>query len=131
MAEPRATVLVVDDEPIIRQLLKEVLQREYNVIVAADPEQALEAMRKKPVDVVITDQKMPQMTGTQLLEKSLAINPKMVKIILSAHTDTSDILKAINVCRINHYLVKPIDNDKLLDVVRRALELVPQSARFD
>ncbi len=127
----KATVLVVDDEQTIVQLLNEVLMPEYEVLTANDGQEALALLKRHKVDVIITDQRMPRMSGTQLLEHSLSINPKIVKIILSAYTDTVDILSAINVCRINHYLVKPIDIDKLLEVVNRALDLVPQAARYE
>jgi YesN/AraC family two-component response regulator len=131
MAREAATVLVVDDEKTIVQLLKEVLTPHYRVVTAENGEEALQLLKSRPVDVIITDQRMPRMSGTKLLEQSLAINPRIVKIILSAYTDTSDILSAINVCRVNHFLTKPIDIDQILDVVKKALALVPESARYD
>ena len=127
----RYSMLVVDDEPVIVSMLHEVFRPAYKVMSAASGEEALELLGSHHVDVIITDQRMPGMSGTQLLERSLEINPKIVKIILSAYTDTTDILKAINVCRINHYLVKPVDLRKIEAVVKRALELVPESARYD
>jgi CheY-like chemotaxis protein len=131
MGREAATILVVDDEKVIVELLKEVLSPHYKVVSAYDGEEALAILKGRPIDVIITDQRMPRMKGTKLLEASLAINPRIVKIVLSAYTDTADILSAINVCRINHYLTKPIDIDQILEVVQKALALVPESARYD
>lgn len=124
-------MLVVDDEEMITQMLCDAFMDEYEVLSAKDGREALVLLKRHRVDVIITDQRMPRMSGTQLLEKSLDINPKIVKIILSAYTETADILSAINVCRINHYLTKPVDLDHLADVVRKALALVPASAKYD
>ncbi len=131
MAPERRTILLVDDEKLILEMLKDVFSPHYTVVTAQGGEEALEVLARRQVDVIITDQRMPRMSGTQLLEKSLAINPKIVKIILSAYTDTADILSAINVCRINHYLVKPVDIDKIVQVVERALTLVPEASRYE
>jgi response regulator RpfG family c-di-GMP phosphodiesterase len=125
-----ATVLLVDDDAANLDLLERIFRGDYRLLRAKDGEEALALLEKEKVDVIITDQRMPRVSGIQLLEKSLAINPKIVKIILSAYTDTADILSAINVCRINHYLVKPVAPEKLRGVVAQALELVPAAARY-
>jgi response regulator RpfG family c-di-GMP phosphodiesterase len=131
MPAPKPILLVVDDEPENLRFLERVFRDLYTVLTAEDGATALGMLRKHDVKVIITDQRMPKMSGTQLLEQSLAINPKIVKIILSGYTDTADILNAVNVCKINHYIVKPASLDKLRTVVAEALELVPKSARYD
>ena len=127
----KRVMLIVDDDPANLDFLERVFREEFDVLRADDGRAAVELIEQHPLDVIITDQKMPGMTGTQVLEASLDIRPHAVKIILSAYTDTADILSAINVCRINHYLQKPVTAAKLRDVVQRALELVPQAARYE
>jgi two-component system, sensor histidine kinase and response regulator len=127
----KPTILLVDDDPANLDFLERVFRTEYRLLRANDGQEALEILTKeKKVSVIVTDQRMPRVSGTQLLEKSLAIDPKIVKIILSGYTDTADILSAINVCRINHYLVKPVTAEKLRTVVATALQLVPAAERY-
>lgn len=130
-ASDKPTLLLVDDDDANLEFLERVFRNEYRLLRASDGEQALELLRREPVAVIITDQRMPRVSGTQLLERSLQINPKIVKLILSAYTDTADILSAINVCRINHYLVKPVTAEKLRNVISVALMLVPSSERYE
>ncbi|OGQ84192.1 MAG: hypothetical protein A2289_10710 [Deltaproteobacteria bacterium RIFOXYA12_FULL_58_15] len=129
MSNADKVVLIVDDDVNNLDLLERILKA-YKILRADDGQQAVQLLRDNRVDVIVTDQRMPGMSGTQLLKKSIAINPKAVKIILSAYTDTADILSAINVCRINHYLVKPVKAEKLVAVIEAALELVPQAAKY-
>src|SRR5688500_14070433 len=130
MAQNKPTLLLVDDDPANLDFLERVFRGDFRSLRASNGEEALAILEKEQVDVIITDQRMPKVSGTQLLEKSIAIQPKAVKIVLSAYTDTADILSAINVCRINHYLVKPVTGEKLKQVVVQALALVPESARY-
>ncbi len=125
------TLLLVDDDPNNLDVLERVFRGTYRLLRASDGVEALEIIRRERVDAIITDQRMPRVSGTELLAKSLEINPKIVKIILSAYTDTADILSAINVCRINHYMVKPVRADKLRELLANALAMVPESAKYD
>ena len=132
MAEdPRFTLLIVDDDDENLDILERTFRGTYALLRAHDGNEALEVLKGRRVDVIITDQRMPRMSGTQLLANSMQINPRIIKIILSAYTDTADILSAINVCRITHYMVKPVNPQKLRDVVATALALVPLSAKYD
>lgn len=128
---PNRRMLIVDDDSDNLDFLERVFREDFEILRADDGTAAVQLIEQHPLDVIITDQKMPGMTGTEVLEASLPIRPHAVKIILSAYTDTADILSAINVCRINHYLQKPVTAAKLRDVVERALELVPQAARYE
>ncbi|MBI5510825.1 MAG: response regulator [Deltaproteobacteria bacterium] len=131
MTQTDRVVLVVDDNPDNLDFMERTFRNHYRTVRAQDGDEAIELLKKQAVDVIITDQRMPRVSGTELLRRSLAIHPSAVKIILSAYTDTTEILSAINVCRVNHYLVKPVTGARLLEVVERALALVPAAKRFE
>lgn len=116
------TILVVDDEPDNLLLLERVLRREYNVFSANSGAEALEFLEGMDVDMIISDQRMPNMTGSELLGQAYLRNPDQVRILLTAYSDVKDIISAINAGHIYQYLGKPWDPDELKLVVRRSLE---------
>jgi adenylate cyclase len=116
------TILVVDDEPDNLLLLERVLRREYNVFPANSGAEALEFLDSMEVDMIISDQRMPNMTGAELLGKAYIRNPDQVRILLTAYSDVKDIIAAINAGHIYQYLGKPWDPDELKLAVKRALE---------
>lgn len=116
------SILVVDDEPDNLLLLERVLRREYNVFSANSGQEALEFLESMDVDMIISDQRMPQMTGAELLGAAYLRNPDQVRILLTAYSDVKDIIAAINAGHIYQYLAKPWDPDEMKLVVRRSLE---------
>lgn len=116
------SILVVDDEPDNLLLLERVLRREYNVFSANSGAEALEFLESMDVDMIISDQRMPNMTGAELLGQAYLRNPDQVRILLTAYSDVKDIIAAINAGHIYQYLGKPWDPDELKLAVRRALE---------
>ncbi|MEB3196670.1 MAG: HD domain-containing phosphohydrolase [Candidatus Sericytochromatia bacterium] len=115
-------ILVVDDEPDNLLLLERVLRREYNVFSANSGAEALEFLEGMDVDMIISDQRMPQMTGAELLGAAYLRDPDQVRILLTAYSDVKDIIAAINAGHIYQYLSKPWDPDELKLVVKRSLE---------
>jgi len=101
------TILLVDDNADILDVLQSTLQEDYQVLKACNAQDALETLSANQVDLIITDQRMPGMTGIEFLEKTLAYNPRMVKIILTGYTDTKDLMDAINQGRVYKYITKP------------------------
>jgi response regulator RpfG family c-di-GMP phosphodiesterase len=116
------SILVVDDEPDNLLLLERVLRREYNVFPANSGAEALEFLEGMDVDMIISDQRMPNMTGAELLGTAYLRNSDQVRILLTAYSDVKDIIAAINAGHIYQYLGKPWDPDELRLVVRRSLE---------
>jgi response regulator RpfG family c-di-GMP phosphodiesterase len=116
------SILVVDDEPDNLLLLERVLRREYNVFSANSGAEALEFLEGMDVDMIISDQRMPNMTGAELLGSAYLRNPDQVRILLTAYSDVKDIIQAINAGHIYQYIAKPWDPDELKLVVRRSLE---------
>lgn len=121
-------ILVVDDEPSICKSLSRLLREEgYNVLIAHSGEQALESLAMQRVHVIISDQRMPGMSGTELLDKVKSLYPDVVRIILSGYTDIHVITDAVNRGSVFRFLTKPWDDDELLAVVRGAFVAARQA----
>ena len=126
-------MLVVDDEPRVLDALEAILAADFHVLRAPGGAQALEVLRAEDVAVIVTDQRMPGMTGIALLQRSHAVAPDAVRVVLTAYTDVDSLMEAVNTGRIYHFIPKPWDPAALLDVVRRAAErwtLVRENARL-
>lgn len=120
----RPTVLVVDDEAGNVELLQRTLRRQYEVLSAASGEQALGILRAHPdVALILTDQRMPGLTGVDVLRESLRIAPEAVRIVFTGYTEFQDVLDAINLGHVSRFVLKPIEPDKLVNLVKDALEV--------
>jgi response regulator RpfG family c-di-GMP phosphodiesterase len=115
-------ILVVDDEIANVRLLNRVLGEEYETLTALSGSQGLELLKEHDVSLIITDQRMPGMTGVQLLEASLEVRPDAIKILLTGYTDVQALIDAINAGNVYKYVPKPWDADELKLTVKRALE---------
>jgi response regulator RpfG family c-di-GMP phosphodiesterase len=119
----KKTVLCVDDEPGILSALKRALRSpDIAVITATSGDQALEVMAELPIDLVISDMRMPGMDGAQLLERICRDWPDTVRILLTGYSDTAATVLAVNRGRIFRYLHKPWDERELVQSVREGLE---------
>src|SRR5271165_4664908 len=92
----RHQILVVDDEVANVRLLNRVLGDEHDVLTATSGTEGLAVLTEQPVSLIITDQRMPGMTGVQLLEKSLPVRPDAIKILPTGYTDVQALIDAIN-----------------------------------
>lgn len=101
------TILCVDDEPHNLDALRRTLRKEYNVLTALNGVEGLELLEQHPVSLIISDQRMPQMTGVEFLEKSVDRHPEVIRIILTGFTDIEDLIGAINTGRVYRYITKP------------------------
>lgn len=115
-------ILVVDDEDANLRLLRRVLGREYNVIEAVSGDVGIELLQEHEISLIISDQRMPGMTGVQLLEKSMDIRPDAIKMLLTGYTDLEALIGAINDGRVYKYIQKHWDAEELRMTVKRALE---------
>src|SRR5437763_8047462 len=120
MATPKHAVLLVDDEPEILFSLRGLLRREFELYTAESGAQALEILRQHPVQVIMTDQRMPQMTGTELLKRSQGECPEAIRIVFTGYADIKAVVDAINHGQIYRYLTKPWDPDELCAVLHEA-----------
>ena len=117
------TILIVDDEPRVLDALEAILAAEFRVLRAGHGEEALARLAAdSDVAVIVTDYRMPGMTGVELLRRSQELTPDAIRIVLTAYTDVDSLMDAINTGRIYHFVPKPWDPHELLVVVRRAAE---------
>jgi response regulator RpfG family c-di-GMP phosphodiesterase len=118
-----STVLCVDDEPNILSALQRVLRGAVDrVLVAPGGAEALQLLEQEPVDLVISDMRMPGMDGLQLLEKLHAQQPQTVRILLTGHSDIDSAIGAVNRGAVFRYLQKPWQEALLRDTVHEGLE---------
>jgi two-component system, NtrC family, response regulator HupR/HoxA len=120
----RYTLLCVDDEAANLKKLQRTFVDTCTVLLAQSGEEALQVLRTSPVDAIITDQKMPHMTGIELLEASQREHPDIVRIVLTGYTEVDDLIAAINTGKVHRYITKPWEPDQLRIAVREALEKV-------
>jgi response regulator RpfG family c-di-GMP phosphodiesterase len=120
------TILLVDDEQSITRSLHRLFRKEkYRILTAAGGQEGLILLETtdQPVSLIISDQRMPGMTGAQFLEKARLVAPDTIRFLLTGYSDIKDILDAVNKGEIHRYLTKPWNDDELLQQVRSALEL--------
>jgi two-component system response regulator HupR/HoxA len=121
-AATRPALLVVDDEPAVLTLIGQIFENDFPVLGALSGDEALGHLAAREVGVVIADQRMPGMTGTELLAKVAERWPDVVRITLTAYADVETMLDAINAGRVDQFVTKPWDNRDLAAVGRRAME---------
>ncbi|RJR48418.1 MAG: response regulator [Desulfobacteraceae bacterium] len=116
-------ILVVDDELSFVALLKEALSREpYQVLGSSSALEALELLASRPVDVVISDEKMPGMTGSEFLALVRTRYPKTIRIILTGHASLEAAIRSINEGEIYRFFTKPCNIFDLAITIRQALQ---------
>lgn len=117
------TLLLVDDEPNIINALKRTLRRDgYSIFTANGAEEALNLLADQKVALIISDQRMPQMSGVEFLRKVKELYPKTVRLVLSGFTDLESVTSAINEGAIYRFMTKPWDDELLRKNVREAFE---------
>jgi adenylate cyclase len=116
-------LLVVDDEPDNLDLLYRTFYREFKVLRAENGPAALELLeREGDITVIISDQRMPIMSGTEFLSLTATKYPDIIRIILTGYTDVEDLVEAINSGKVFKYVTKPWSDDELRGVVQQAIE---------
>ncbi|MCB9645633.1 MAG: sigma-54-dependent Fis family transcriptional regulator [Deltaproteobacteria bacterium] len=128
-ASSRQTILVVDDEANLRKVLAATLRREgFEVLTAQDGVEGLALLAKHPIDVLLTDLRMPQMDGMALLAQAQAEYPEVPVVMLTAHGTVDTAVTAMKLGAFD-YLTKPFDSDELRLVIRKAAASAEISAR--
>jgi len=125
----KPSLLFVDDEPSILTALRVVFRSAYNVTVTTDGFEAVELLKTKKFDVIVSDQRMPTMTGVELLRHAFDLSPNTIRVLLTGYSDTDAILGAINDVEVHRFLQKPWDNVKLKQTVNEAIELSKSLAK--
>ena len=115
-------VLYVDDEESNLGAFKASFRRDFTILTASSAKEAREILSSQEIHVLITDQKMPITTGTQLLETAIENYPDQARIILSAYTDNESIVDAFQKGLIHRFVLKPFNEDELREIILSAYE---------
>ncbi|MCR8559348.1 response regulator [Mucilaginibacter sp. BJC16-A38] len=113
MPADKITILYVDDEENNLFSFKATFRIKYNVLTALSGDAALEILGKSLVHIIITDQRMPEMTGVEFLEKVLEKYPDPMRLLLTGYADMEAVVDAVNKGKIFHYLSKPWNEEEL------------------
>jgi DNA-binding NtrC family response regulator len=115
-------IMIVDDETANLRLLERLFRQDYKVLTAGSGEEALGLLAQHDTVLLITDQRMPSMSGLELLKRTAELRPHMVRMILTGYTDVGTLVEAINSGLVYQYVTKPWSNEDLRLTVDRALE---------
>lgn len=123
MIRKKINILCVDDEQLILNALTALLRLRYNVITTTDAREAVEILKTTDVAVVISDQRMPEMLGTDFLKIAKKISPHTTRILLTGFSDLGAIISTVNESEVYRFLTKPWSNQEVLEIVRDAVEV--------
>jgi DNA-binding NtrC family response regulator len=121
-------ILFVDDEERILRSLALQFRRQYEVITESDPLRALERLKQESVQIIVSDQRMPRMSGAELLARSREIAPECLRILLTGYSDLDAAVEALNSGGIFRYLTKPWDPQEMAFTLRQAAEIATRQA---
>ncbi|MEH6563953.1 MAG: response regulator [Halopseudomonas sp.] len=123
-------ILFVDDEERILRSLSLQFRRQYQVITESNPARVMERLKTEPVDIVVSDQRMPQISGSQLLSQVQHAYPDSLRILLTGYSDLDAAVDALNSGGIFRYLTKPWEQRDMADTLAQAAEIVRHRRRF-
>lgn len=121
--EEKIKILYVDDEENNLQAFKASFRRDYKVFIAISAQEARDFLKTEMVDIIITDQRMPEETGVDFLASIIPLYPDPIRILLTGYTDIQAVIDAINKGQVYHYLTKPWEEDYLRTVIKNAFEI--------
>jgi serine phosphatase RsbU (regulator of sigma subunit) len=115
-------ILYIDDEESNLRIFRINFKRYYKVFTTSSIQEAYQILRENPISLIITDQKMPEMSGTDFLKSIINEYPDVIRIVLTGFTDIQDIIQAINDCHIHQYVTKPYENGEMKNIIDKAIE---------
>ncbi len=127
MTSPVRILFVDDEERILRSLALQ-FRRQYQVITESDPLRALERLKEESVQIIVSDQRMPRMSGSELLARSREVAPECLRILLTGYSDLDAAVEALNNGGIFRYLTKPWDPQEMAFTLRQAAEIAERQA---
>lgn len=119
----KGRVLCVDDEPNILRALSWLLKKDFQVVTAASASEGLTLIRQGDFDVVISDQRMPEMSGVEFLREVKALAPRAMRILLTGYSDMQAVLQSVNESEVFRFVTKPWDVVELPQLVSQAAEI--------
>lgn len=123
MSGKKIEILYVDDEENNLVSFKATFRLKYNISIALGADEAMKILEKKAVEIIITDQRMPNITGIEFLEKVIEKYPDPVRILLTGYADMNAVIDAVNKGKIYHYLSKPWSEAELDETIQKAYEV--------
>ncbi len=123
MSLNKPAVLYVDDVPVNLILFKETFKNDFDLTLTEYPQEALKILEEKEIQVIISDQRMPEMTGIELLEIVSEKYPDIRRYLLTAFTDAETVIEAVNVGRVHGYIKKPLKADEIRATIKSSLEV--------
>src|SRR5215510_12814508 len=115
-------LLVVDDEPDLVQSVKDLLRFDFRVLGATRASEGLKILERENVQVVMTDQRMPEMTGVEFLARLRDTQPDTVRLLFTAFSDLQAVTDAINQGNVYRYIQKPFQAEELKQILRQAVD---------
>ncbi len=122
-SEEKTRILYVDDEENNLHAFKATFRRDYKVALAISAIEGREYLKSNEVDIIITDQRMPEETGVDFLASVIPLYPDPIRILLTGYTDIQAVIDAINKGQVYHYLTKPWEEDYMRTVIKNAHEV--------
>jgi signal transduction histidine kinase len=122
MPDRKHCLLVVDDEPHLVDSVQDLLRRDYRVLGATRAIDGLKILEREKVHIVMTDQRMPEMSGVEFLKRLRVLHPETVRLLFTAYSDLETVTEAINEGSVYRYITKPFDDQELHAVLRQAAE---------
>ena len=114
------TLLVIDDEMDVCDSVHDLLRREFRVLKARSADEGMQLLANNEVHIIMTDQRMPKVTGVELLTRAFRGNPQAIRMLFTGYADLESIIQAINQGHIFKFLKKPWQPDELEHAVREA-----------
>ncbi|PCI96951.1 MAG: two-component system response regulator [Flavobacteriales bacterium] len=121
--ENKINILYVDDEVENLYAFKAAFRRIYNVFVAISGSEGREILDENDIQVILTDQRMPEVTGVEFLESIIEFYPDPIRILVTGYSDINTVINAVNKGQIYKYISKPWNNDDLKQTIDRAYEV--------
>lgn len=115
--EEKISILFVDDEENNLHSFKATFRQKYRIHTAISGKEGLEILEEFPIDIIITDQRMPEMSGIEFLEKATEINPDAIRIIMSGYSEFTVVKEAINKGKVFYYLDKPWVENEIEEII--------------
>lgn len=119
----KSKILIIDyDQQVIQSLERLIEQEKYEIYSTTNSTEAIAIIKSKDIDLIICEQYMSQLTGIELLGQAKAINPNIVRILMSGYSDINLIILGVNQKIISYYIEKPWQDDELINIVEEGLE---------
>jgi len=119
----KINVLYVDDEATNLSAFKATFRRDFNVFIAESAKEGKEILQKNNIEIILTDQRMPEQTGVEFLQSILEEFPDPIRILVTGYSDMSAVKDAINKGQVYKYIEKPWDNDFMKMIIEKSYEV--------